>query len=758
MAHTLPLLHVCRFYADLRSRLSFVNSLAAAEEVIRSAPHDRQTSDLFRTFLFNLTCIPDANVSRENRIMTLVLHWPKILTTNAAVVVLCAEIVVLDLNPGFHSDVNAAEAAIWLAVDKLLAVAVSNSNNDTSSVQSADPFTTPQPKGRQPLPSMLQEEAAQSTSQDVSINNTPVRANTGVLSPSKITHEQIDPYLRVEIQNAILKNVQKFHTFFPGITEQEWNCAASYNRNCSCLAHEGTVLPSCISTFPNPTKSNVVAWFTKLNEFLPNNRSFYASGTIGLADSPSDRECDIFLAPSTGISSKSSHSWRSVLVPSELKAAPQKDCAPGTILQIAGYVPEVFGAQVNRRFVHAFTICGPLFRCYLFDRAGVSISAESFNMRKNQCSLSLVVRILKVYAQMTPLQLGFDTNYTYTAGDGTISNPFMPGPDRPLPEYYTFRGRRFQLIEKLFHRPVIISRGTLCWRAREVKEMVDNAESESAQDQEWVIKDSWRTSWRKAEGDFLSLAASKGVWGIPTVLEHGQVTFPGNCNDGTGFNDGTNHIRSQLCFANAASVTLALKPADEKYLLSSTVTNSVKPTPPGGLSTITVIVATTIGSSLDDANITAERHGLQSQSQPDQKRKRQRTRQSNQVPIIKHSGTAFASSAGCPRAASSTSPAITPNTASSTSGTRTPFTSASSVPRRTQQRPLLAASHPATPAPQVHDSEFPPEPTPNHPFTDLTHAIIISQPVGKRIEKFSSIYELLCAYHDAVLCKFNTRT
>ncbi|RPB27291.1 hypothetical protein L211DRAFT_775225, partial [Terfezia boudieri ATCC MYA-4762] len=78
-----------------------------------------------------------------------------------------------------------------------------------------------------------------------------------------------------------------------------------------------------------------------------------------------------------------------------------------TIVQLAAYVREVFGAQFTRRFVHAFTICGSFVRCYLFDRAGVSIS-ERINIRKNHRTEELFIRILQSYASMDPTQLGFD--------------------------------------------------------------------------------------------------------------------------------------------------------------------------------------------------------------------------------------------------------------------------------------------------------------------------------------------------------------
>lgn len=132
------------------------------------------------------------------------------------------------------------------------------------------------------------------------------------------------------------------------------------------------------------------------------------------------------------------YSWYDVLVPGELKSAPGEDCSPKTVVQLAGYAREVFGSQIDRRFVHAFTICGDIMRCYLFDRAGVSIS-RGFHIRKSEKTFKLCIKILIGYSTMRPEQFGFDTNYT-TAND----EPFLPTRSLPMPTYVSLAGRRFE--------------------------------------------------------------------------------------------------------------------------------------------------------------------------------------------------------------------------------------------------------------------------------------------------------------------------
>ena len=77
------------------------------------------------------------------------------------------------------------------------------------------------------------------------------------------------------------------------------------------------------------------------------------------------RKCDILLTTRLEDSSHDcairpgfTHSFKDVLVVRELKANLNKDMSKETILQLARYVHKIFGAQLGRRFVHTFTVCG----------------------------------------------------------------------------------------------------------------------------------------------------------------------------------------------------------------------------------------------------------------------------------------------------------------------------------------------------------------------------------------------------------------
>lgn len=114
------------------------------------------------------------------------------------------------------------------------------------------------------------------------------------------------------------------------------------------------------------------------------------------------------------------------------------------LVQLAGYAQEVFGTQAtqrfvlfpslfpithvpftnanNNRFVYAFTICGSLVRCYLFDHAGVSISPD-FIITEIDKSQKHVVYILLFFAGMSFQPLRSNSNSTQRPPHAARSRP-----------------------------------------------------------------------------------------------------------------------------------------------------------------------------------------------------------------------------------------------------------------------------------------------------------------------------------------------
>lgn len=200
------------------------------------------------------------------------------------------------------------------------------------------------------------------------------------------------------------------------------------HESCTChwpkSSETGQFFPDDIS------QGSVLQWFRRFNQGLI-SRKYYTSHNNQLADSLSFsvRKGDIFLAlaiPHIEIGANGPcHNWVSVLVQGELKACQKVDASAETILQLAGYVCEVFGLQITRMFVYAFTIYGSVLRSYLFDRAGVSIS-ERIHIRKNRVTQQLFTKILQAYVSMGQVQLVFNTNYKYAHSDHTNGRVFLP--------------------------------------------------------------------------------------------------------------------------------------------------------------------------------------------------------------------------------------------------------------------------------------------------------------------------------------------
>lgn len=61
-----------------------------------------------------------------------------------------------------------------------------------------------------------------------------------------------------------------------------------------------------------------------------------------------------------------------------------------TYLQLAGLVRELFKAQPRRKFIHAFQLCGHIFRAWRFDRAG-ALGSEPFSVHEQPKRLLTVL-------------------------------------------------------------------------------------------------------------------------------------------------------------------------------------------------------------------------------------------------------------------------------------------------------------------------------------------------------------------------------
>ncbi|TGZ79883.1 hypothetical protein EX30DRAFT_349851 [Ascodesmis nigricans] len=211
-------------------------------------------------------------------------------------------------------------------------------------------------------------------------------------------------------------------------------------------------------------------------------------------------------------------SWDRVRVVGELKenageSGSQRQADRKMVLTIAHRVREIFGTQPGRRYVHAFSLCESLLRCFLFDRSGV-VASEHFNIHSKP---ELVVRVFAAYLYGSPDWTGFDPTIQVTDNNQHPRTYDPTAQDRGDP-FITFEvdSNKTQLYldpEPLFLQPTIASRGSVCWRAR-------RADSDRG-GWEFVVKDQWRNKEREHEG--VLLKRLEGVEGVAQRVHHEDV-------------------------------------------------------------------------------------------------------------------------------------------------------------------------------------------------------------------------------------------
>jgi hypothetical protein len=503
---------------------------------IASARTDRDAQGLFKRLIGILAFNPSAEALSPNssesfstQLFRFLILWDRRKTLSGELIFCCSSLLekVARNNPDLD---------VWICVYELL-----------EEFSRTPPETPPKTPPKTPPNSVLKPPF-----------DTPSRPNAGTNQSETQTRDEVDPYLRLELAGAVYTKVHGFGTRFG---EQDvsahWHCAA----NCGSKCAKGAKCPTdwswnddivhSLPSWPNPpSEEAVLKWFGAFNDRIPKRR-FYGSGHKELGDSKSKRKCDIFLSPTILDDENQAlllprnyqHSWYNVLVPGELKLNPSEDAKAELYLQLASYVREVFGAQCGRRYVHAFSICGDIMRCYLFDRGGGSVS-HSFSIGKNQKTFNLFVQILQSYVQMSPALLGFDPAIQTELGE-----VFLPiKQNLALPMFVSICGRRFQLLNVVFHQSAIASRGTTCWIAR------DEETREYC-----VVKDAWRSNLRRPEGELFALAKERGVRGLPDCRFYEDVKVDDILDDLH------ENVRKGLAYGSSKVVKFPQKQADKSW-------------------------------------------------------------------------------------------------------------------------------------------------------------------------------------------------
>ena len=349
------------------------------------------------------------------------------------------------------------------------------------------------------------------TAFEKAVFDTPLRSSSASQRGIEQTHDEVDQRILEELTGRVYYDVGGFYErYFEG---KSWaNQARDIYEESRAQYAEGRW-----SSWLEPSlQSPFFEWFMKFQDTLFSGlrRKYYTSANKVLRGSEADRKLDIFLTPTDVALPDGEHDWSNVLVIGEHKQNPDEDRSIKTLVQLAGYVREVFGSQPERRFVPGFTMCGSVMRPWVFDRSG-AYSSEMFDIHKEP---ERFIKVITGYALMTDAELGLNT---FIKRDGNS-------------RYIVARDVSIYLEDKpIASTKAIVCRGTTCYRGRR----------HGSTDWEYVVKFAWPSDKRQREGELLKLAKEKGVTGIAVWFNHEQITIDGDP-------DTISHLRRDMKFGS----------------------------------------------------------------------------------------------------------------------------------------------------------------------------------------------------------------
>ena len=328
------------------------------------------------------------------------------------------------------------------------------------------------------------------TSIPPSYDGTPVTRSSASFQGKEQTRKLLKNALFWEINSCTYRSVKGFfEKYFGG---KGWSRRSKEIYNAVKKRH----VDGRWTDFPDPPiEDDVWDWLSRFqNEVLTDSRNaFYrAEKTSDLTGGEPSRQMDIFFKHRSK-SADAKHDWKDVLVVGEHKKS--DDHFKDDLLQLSGFVREVFAVQPTRHFVHGFILFGTKMELWVFDRSGPYSSGE-FDIHREPEKFILA---LAGYAMMSDDELGLDT-FLQQEDDG----PFVS-----VIEDVSGKEKRLRLEPKPFVKQrAIVCRGTTCFRTH---------------DQTNVVKFSWTSDKRKPEVEHLRLARKKGVKGISNLLGYYRI-------------------------------------------------------------------------------------------------------------------------------------------------------------------------------------------------------------------------------------------
>lgn len=338
--------------------------------------------------------------------------------------------------------------------------------------------------------------------------DTPCKSNTSSQRGSEQTHADIDERILQEVSLCLYENTKGFYEkYFEG---KSWS--SSVTRFAQELNPQ--VLEGRWTEYPHPpTQIAFLEWFWEFAQSFPSEirNQYYTSFNKPLHGFGCNRQPDIFLAPKKIIMIQKRYHWRDVRVIGELKESVSSKNRL-EVAQFCGYAREVFTSQPTRLFLHGFILRGSIMELWVFDRSG-PYSCERFDAHKDPARF---IKVMLAYTMMSDEELGL--------------NMFIKEDD--VGKWIMIKGEGQVKEERLDlgHHPIafqraIVCRGTTCYRARR----------QGVNRPEFVVKFSWRSDKRRAEGQLLQLAKNNHVWGVAEIFGHQDLTSVSDLRHGLQF-------------------------------------------------------------------------------------------------------------------------------------------------------------------------------------------------------------------------------
>ncbi|KAI9776690.1 MAG: hypothetical protein M1839_009417 [Geoglossum umbratile] len=344
---------------------------------------------------------------------------------------------------------------------------------------------------------------------DQSILGTPIKSTSSSQQGGEQFHSDIDPRILGEVNGCVYNDTKGFYEKY--FEKKSWSSTAEQIvRDAKPQIIEGRW-----TDYPNPPSQDAfLEWLWRFQStFLLSGRgTYYSSPSLPLSGSDCRRKPDLFLAAPGTTKNDGRYNWREVRVIGELKQSDISGKRLKEFRDFCGHAREVFTSQPTRLFLHGFVIRGSMVELWAFDRSG-PYSCEKFDLNKDP---DRFIKVIIGYTMMSDEELGLNT---YIKED-------IYG------KYIMFRAEGKTKEEKLCleEEPIafqhaIVCRGTTCYRAKRV----------GTKSWEFVVKFSWRSDKRQAEGELLRLAKERGVWGVAQLFGYQDLDSIANLRQGLQF-------------------------------------------------------------------------------------------------------------------------------------------------------------------------------------------------------------------------------